>query len=177
MEDNFPKFKNPGHGDLRWVCQQGVLFINSSLTYNPNDPESHQNIWSRFIHIVISIINRKVENCIHVLWGKVNQKLESSIASNQLFQTAHPSQLSAYRGFFGCRHFYKINITLDRQGKEQINWNEDPSLSPTFVKILKKKKEIPPEGTERESESDGKKYVVKDGKWVQKKKERKIRQI
>ena len=167
LEDNFPSFKNPGHGDLRWICRQGVLFINSALTYNPDDEKSHQNIWTRFTHIVINIINRRVENCIHVLWGKESQKLESSIASSQLFQAAHPSPLSAYRGFFGCRHFYKINITLDRQGKDQINWNEDHTLKPTFVERLKKKKEIPPEGTEKVSKSDGKTYVVKDGKWCE----------
>jgi len=169
LENNFPTFKNPGHGDLRWICRQGVLLINSSLTYNPDDPKSHQNIWTRFTHIVIGIINRRVENCIHVLWGKESQKLESSIASNQLFQCAHPSPLSAYRGFFGCRHFYKINITLDRQGKKQINWNEDPTLPPTFVEKIKKKDGIPPEGTERLSKSDGKIYIVKDKKWIVKK--------
>lgn len=131
--DEFECFRAPRHGDLRWLCRQGILFMNSALTYNPDDPKSHQNIWGRFTHIVIDIINRQVENCIHVLWGNSSKKLASSIASSEILEAAHPSPLSAYRGFFGCNHFRQINITLDRQGKEQINWNEDDDLPPTIV--------------------------------------------
>jgi uracil-DNA glycosylase len=138
--DNFDCFKAPNHGDLRWLAKQGILFLNASLTYNPNDPKSHQNIWGRFTHIVIEILNKKIENCIHVLWGRESEKLAPQIASTQILNAAHPSPFSAYRGFFGCRHFYKINIILDRQGKKQINWNEDKTLPKTRVTKKEKKK-------------------------------------
>lgn len=134
---NFDCFEQPNHGDLRFVARQGVLFMNTSLTYCPKDPESHLNIWMRFIHIIITIINENVENCIHVLWGSKAEKLREHIKSREILSASHPSPLSAYRGFFGCRHFVKINITLDRQKKPQINWNEDSDAEPTFVKALK----------------------------------------
>ncbi len=140
LADNFDEFRAPLHGDLRWLAKQGILFMNSALTYNPKDPKSHQNIWSRFTYIVIQIINNRVPNCIHVLWGKSSEKLTSSIASSEILACAHPSPLSAYRGFFGCKHFKKINIMLDRQDKKQINWNEDQTIPPTYIEKLEKKK-------------------------------------
>jgi len=140
--ENYKSFRSPEHGDLKWLAKQGILFMNSALTYNPNDEKSHQNIWGRFVHIVIEILNQKTDNCVHVLWGKASEKLSTQIKSTQILTAAHPSPFSAYRGFFGCRHFEKINIILDRQGKEQINWNEDSSLKPTYVekKVKEKKK-------------------------------------
>lgn len=134
-------FKAPTHGDLRWLSNQGILFMNSALTYNPENPKSHQHIWGGFTHIVIDILNEQIENCIHVLWGKSSEKLVSSIKSREILISSHPSPLSAYRGFFGCNHFRQINIILDRRGDEQINWNEDKNLAPTYVS--KKKKPSP----------------------------------
>ena len=137
LGDNFSCFEQPNHGDLRYIAKQGVLFMNTSLTYCAKNPDAHINIWMRFIHIIITIINENTENCIHVLWGGKAEKLREHIKSREILSASHPSPLSVYRGFFGCRHFVKINITLDRQGKEQINWNEDSDAAPTYVQPLK----------------------------------------
>lgn len=135
--DNFPMFKAPDHGDLNWLAEQGILFINSSLTYCPRDPKCYLNLWNRFINIIIEILNENTKNCIHILWGKNAERLAEHIHSREIYMSAHPSPLSARRGFFGCKHFLKINITLKRQEKEQINWNEDQTLTPTYVENLK----------------------------------------
>ena len=137
LASNFDWFEEPNHGDLTYIAKQGVLFMNTSLTYCPSNPDSHINIWMRFIHIIITLINENVENCIHILWGSKAEKLRENIKSREILSCAHPSPLSAYRGFFGCKHFKKINITLDRQGKKQINWNEDSDAQPTYVKLLR----------------------------------------
>jgi uracil-DNA glycosylase len=139
LNDNFPMFEAPGHGDLTWLADQGVLFMNASLTYCPKEPKCYLNLWNRFINILISIINENVENCIHLLWGKNCEKLAEHIRSREVFICAHPSPLSAYRGFFGCKHFLKVNIVLSRQEKEQINWNENKDLIPTYIEKLKDK--------------------------------------
>jgi uracil-DNA glycosylase len=139
LKDNFPMFQPPKHGDLTWLAEQGILFMNSSLTYCPKDPKCYLNLWNRFTNILINIINESVENCIHLLWGKNCEKLAEHIHSREVFTCAHPSPLSAYRGFFGCKHFLKVNITLSRQEKEQINWNENKDLTPTYIENLKDK--------------------------------------
>lgn len=83
--------------------------------------------------VIIEIINQNTENCIHVLWGKQCEKIAEHINSREVLISAHPSPLSARRGFFGNQHFKKINIILKRQEKEQINWNENPELEPTYL--------------------------------------------
>ena len=133
IKNNFDFFVAPTHGDLTWLTDQGILFINTSFTYCPENPKGHLNLWTRFIHIVIKIINKNIKSCIHVMWGKQCEKLRDLITSPEILTAAHPSPLSAYRGFFGCNHFKQINITLDRQEKTQINWNENLTLKPTFV--------------------------------------------
>ena len=137
ISDTYPTFQAPKHGDLTHLAKQGVLFLNQSLTYCPIEPKLYLNLWNRFVYILIKIINENVENCIHLLWGKKAEALAEHIGSREVYTAPHPSPLSARRGFFGCRHFLKINITLDRQGKEQINWNEDSELEPTFIETLK----------------------------------------
>ena len=138
---NFPMFKAPEHGDLNWLAKQGILFLNSSFTYCPKEPKCYLNLWNRITFIFITIINENVKNCIHLLWGKNSEKLAEHIHSREIYICAHPSPLSARRGFFGCKHFLKVNITLSRQEKEQINWNEDENLTPTYVENLKEKTE------------------------------------
>ena len=133
IKSNFSQFEEPDHGDLTWLADQGILFMNSALTYCPKNPKCYLNLWNRFTYIIINIINEKVENCIHILWGKNSEKLNDHITSREIYIAPHPSPLSAYRGFFGCNHFKKINITLKRQEKDQINWNEDPEIPPTYL--------------------------------------------
>ena len=135
--DNFPMFKAPEHGDLTWLAKQGILFMNYSLTFCPQEPKCYLNLWNRFINIIISILNEESKNCIHLLWGENCERLADHIHSREIYVTSHPSSLSARRGFFGCKHFLKVNITLSRQGKKQINWNEDETLMPTYIENLK----------------------------------------
>ena len=137
LNNTFDSFVAPNHGDLRYISRQGALFMNTSLTYCPKNSKSHLTIWMRFIHIIITIINENTENCIHILWGNKAEKLREHIKSREILSSSHPSPLSAYRGFFGCKHFLKINITLHRQGKKQINWNENTELKPTYLALLK----------------------------------------
>lgn len=136
--ENFPMFKAPEHGDLTWLAKQGILFMNSALTYCPNEPKCYLNLWNRFTNIIIAILNEESNNCIHLLWGKNCEKLAEHIHSREIYISAHPSPLSARRGFFGCKHFLKVNITLARQERDQINWNEDENLTPTYIENLKK---------------------------------------
>lgn len=138
INNNFPMFKAPEDGDLSYLTEQGVLLLNQCLCICPDDKKIYMNLWNRFTNIVITIINENVANCIHVLWGKYAEKLSEQIKSREVFVCAHPSPLSAHRGFFGCKHFLKINITLNRQEKTQINFNKDKTLLPTYVENLKK---------------------------------------
>ena len=136
IKNNFSNFKIPIHGDLTWLSNQGILFMNSSLTYFPEEPKLGLNIWNRFRNIIIDIINENCPDCIHVLWGNNAKELENEIKSKHIITGAHPSPLSSYR-FFGCRHFLMINIILARLGKKQINFNEDEKLEKTFVDLNK----------------------------------------
>ena len=72
------------------------------------------------------------------MWGKKAEKLAEHIQSREIITGVHPSPLSANRGFFNKKYFLKVNITLERQGKEQINFNEDLSLLPTYLENIKK---------------------------------------
>lgn len=124
LQNEYPEFVPPQHGDLSGWAEQGILFMNSALCYSPAEPKAYLNVWARFTNIIIDILNKRVENCIHVLWGKKCEKLADSIKSREIFMAPHPSPLSAYQGFFGCNHFIKINITLQRQNKEPIDWQK-----------------------------------------------------
>jgi uracil-DNA glycosylase len=158
IKEEYPQFKSPNHGDLTYVAKQGVLFLNSALTYCPDEEKdkrkySHINIWTNFTKIVVDIINVNTEKCIHVFWGQKSQKMKDEVPEGNVLIAAHPSPMSAYRGFFGCNHFIKINIMLDRMGRKQINWNTNSSLKPTYQEKLKKKsKKEKVEESENESE-------------------------
>jgi len=115
------EFQPPKHGDLTGWAKQGILFMNTSLCYSPSNPKAFTNLWIRFTNLVIRIINEKIPNCIHLLWGKGCESIKDNISSREVYMTTSP--LVAYRGFFGCNHFIKVNITLKRQGKEEIDWN------------------------------------------------------
>lgn len=93
-------------------------------------------MWNRFTYIIINILNEKIENCIHLLWGKQCEPLVEHIRSREVFQTSHPSPFSVRRGFIGCKHFLKVNITLKKQERGEINWNEDEKLTPTYLENL-----------------------------------------
>ena len=112
-------------GDLRRWAKQGVLLLNTVLTVRQSQPNSHKDKgWETFTKHIISLINQKDEQVIFVLWGN-NAKIFLPLINKEkhLILTApHPSPLSAYNGFFGCKHFSKINENLKNRGLKEINW-------------------------------------------------------
>lgn len=123
LHDTVPGFITPTHGDLtEWACS-GILLLNASLTVRPGSPGSHGDIWLGFISKVLNAIARKCPHTIYLLLGSNAQKLSRYLPDNAVVVTAaHPSGLSANRGFFGSNVFNKINNILVKQGKTPINW-------------------------------------------------------
>ena len=117
--------KQPGHGYLASWAEQGVLMLNAVLTVQAHNAASHQGKgWETFTDAIISELNQAHEGLVFILWGSYAQKKGKKIDRNKHMVLAgpHPSPLSAYRGFFGCKHFSKANEYLQSHGKEPINW-------------------------------------------------------
>lgn len=115
----------PPNGDLSRWAKQGVFLLNSILTVKEGTPLSHQQLgWEKFTDAVIRMLVQQEKGIVFMLWGsKAISKLEGLDTSNHLVLTSvHPSPLSAYRGFFGCKHFSKANEYLAKAGKEVIDW-------------------------------------------------------
>lgn len=116
----------PEHGYLMSWAKQGVLLLNNVLTVEEGKPGSHQKRgWEFFTDAVIGILAKR-ENIVFLLWGAPAQKKAKSVsAEKHLILTApHPSPLSSYRGFFGCKHFSKTNAYLKSKGIQEIHWNK-----------------------------------------------------
>lgn len=115
----------PDHGELCAWAQQGVLMLNSVLTVREGLPTSHKDKgWEIFTDNVIKILNEKQTPIVFLLWGAYAQK-KGQLITNPLHYklcAAHPSPLSAYNGFFGCKHFSKTNEILKKHGLEPIDW-------------------------------------------------------
>lgn len=118
----------PGHGDLSAWAQQGVLLLNAVLTVRAAQPASHQGKgWEQFTDEVISLLSRKKENLVFLLWGSFARSKKSLISNHHfILEAAHPSPLSAHSGFLGCKHFSKANAFLKSKGIEPVNWNPNP---------------------------------------------------
>ena len=115
----------PKTGNLTRWAEQGVLLLNATLTVRASQAGSHQGKgWEEFTDAVIKTISEKAENVVFILWGSYAIKKKSLInASKHCILTApHPSPLSSYRGFFGCKHFSQTNTYLTSKGKTQIEW-------------------------------------------------------
>ena len=116
---------NNQNGHLQNWANQGVLLLNSVLTVERGQPNSHQGKgWESFTDKVVSVVNALEHPVVFVLWGAYAQKKGAMIdASHHLvIRSPHPSPLSAHRGFFGSRPFSKINHFLKQQGQTEINW-------------------------------------------------------
>ena len=103
------------------------MLLNSVLTVEEGKPNSHEKIgWEKLTDKIINQLSKR-GNMIFVLWGKSAQKKSKLINQkyNKILQAPHPSPLSAYRGFFGCNHFSKINKILVENGSNEINWKLD----------------------------------------------------
>lgn len=116
----------PPYGDLTGWAKQGILLLNTVLTVRAGSPNSHKDKgWEIFTDRVISELNKKETPVVFLLWG-ANAERKARIITNPIHKkliTVHPSPLSAYRGFFGCRHFSKTNEILEQNGLSKIEWN------------------------------------------------------
>jgi len=115
----------PEHGNLQKWADQGVLLINATLTVRDSQAGSHQNKgWETFTNRVIELVSQEKSGVVFLLWGRFAQAKESLIDSQKhlVLKAAHPSPLSAYNGFFGCKHFSRTNEYLENIGKTGIDW-------------------------------------------------------
>lgn len=112
------------NGNLERWANQGVLLLNTVLTVRRGQANSHKDKgWEKITRKIIEIAGKREEPLVFLLWGSYAQSYSDLIASQHLVLKApHPSPLSAYRGFFGCKHFSKCNEFLINHGKEPINW-------------------------------------------------------
>lgn len=115
----------PNNGYLTSWANQGVLLLNTSLTVRAGEANSHRNKgWEVFTDSIISKLNERKDPVIFILWGN-NAKEKVKLITNEnhyILKAAHPSPLSASRGFFGCDHFRKSNEILINLGKKPIEW-------------------------------------------------------
>ena len=115
----------PNNGFLVKWATQGVLLLNTVLTVRAHEPYSHQaKGWERFTDAIIEAVNKSPQPVVFMLWGRPAQ-LKAAMLDNPkhlVLKAPHPSPLSAYRGFFGCKHFSKANDFLKSNGLEPIDW-------------------------------------------------------
>lgn len=115
----------PESGDLTPWAKQGVLLLNTVLSVEKSNAGSHaKKGWEQFTDNVIQHINDQTEGVVFLLWGSYAIKKSQMIDHHKhhILTSVHPSPLSAYRGFFGCKHFSKTNELLAEQRKSTINW-------------------------------------------------------
>ncbi len=115
----------PNSGNLERWSHQGVLLLNATLTVRAHNAASHQRKgWEQFTDAVIDILSMECNNIVFILWGNYAQQKGKSIDANRhlVLKSAHPSPLSAHRGFFGSKHFSITNEYLIEHGKQPINW-------------------------------------------------------
>lgn len=117
--------KSITNGDLSAWARQGVLLLNSTLTVQAHIAASHSGKgWETFTDSVIRAVNENRKNVVYLLWGSFAQKKAEFVdaQNNLILKSAHPSPLSAYRGFFGNHHFSQANEYLVQNGKMPIDW-------------------------------------------------------
>ena len=118
----------PNNGYLVKWAKQGVLLLNSVLTVRAHQANSHQGIgWEQFTDAVMDILNKEDRPIVFLLWGKPAQNKAAKLnnPNHLILKAPHPSPLSAYRGFFGCKHFSKANAFLEEHGLTPIDWQID----------------------------------------------------
>lgn len=117
--------KIPNHGNLTKWADQGVLLLNATLTVRADQAGSHQNKgWEQFTDRAISALSDLREGIVFLLWGSYAQAKDKLIDESKHFilKAPHPSPLSVYRGFYGCKHFSKTNEILFETNREPIDW-------------------------------------------------------
>lgn len=112
-------------GDLSCWARQGVLLLNTVLTVRKGEANSHRRMgWEQLTDRIISCVNEKKEPVVFILWGREARSKKSLITSGRhlVIESAHPSPLSAYYGFFGSRPFSRANSFLEENGVQPIDW-------------------------------------------------------
>ncbi|MGB5484044.1 uracil-DNA glycosylase [Parasphingorhabdus sp.] len=124
------ELKRPAHGFLEHWAQQGVLLLNSVLTVEMANAASHRGKgWEQFTDAIVRLIAAKPDPVVFLLWGSYAQKKAAFVTSLEqggrhlVLKAPHPSPLSAYHGFFGCKHFSKTNVFLEQNGLAPIDWS------------------------------------------------------
>ena len=115
----------PNNGYLKKWADQGVLLLNTVLTVRAHNANSHRGIgWEQFTDAAIKAVNDVDRPVVFMLWGRPAQSKKSLLnnPNHLILEAPHPSPLSAYRGFFGCRHFSQANAFLQDHGIEPIDW-------------------------------------------------------
>lgn len=118
-------FRIPDHGNLEKWADQGVFLLNATLTVRAGAAASHAGKgWEHFTAAAVRRLSEKRKGLVFLLWGRHAQAKESLIDASRhhVLKAAHPSPLSAYNGFFGCRHFSKTNKLLEKEGLDPIDW-------------------------------------------------------
>ncbi len=120
--------ETPNHGQLTYWAQQGVLLLNAVLTVRAGEANSHKGMgWEVFTDRVIGLLNQREKPMVFLLWG-ANARQKKQLITNpnhRILETVHPSPLSAYNGFFGCKHFSLTNEFLKTMGQTPIDWSLD----------------------------------------------------
>ena len=117
--------KVPNNGYLNHWAEQGVLLLNNVLTVRAHNAASHSKMgWEQFTDAAIDAVNKLDRPVVFMLWGSPAQKKGAKLNNPKhlVLKAPHPSPLSAYRGFFGCRHFSKCNEFLEKNGETPIDW-------------------------------------------------------
>lgn len=115
----------PNNGYLEKWAKQGVLLLNTVLTVRAHQANSHQGMgWEKFTNAVIQAVNAQDRPIVFLLWGRPAQMKRSMLSNPKhlILEAPHPSPLSAYRGFFGCKHFSRTNEFLNQHGIASIDW-------------------------------------------------------
>ena len=125
LDRDIASFVIPQHGYLQAWAEQGVLLLNTVLTVEQGNAQSHAKIgWEQFTDVIINQLNLRRDGLVFLLWGSHAQRKGKIIdgQKHHILHAPHPSPLSAYRGFFGCGHFSKTNQILHQQGANGIDW-------------------------------------------------------
>ncbi len=115
----------PNNGYLKKWADQGVLLLNTVLTVRAHQANSHQHKgWEKFTDAIIEAVNKQDRPIVYMLWGKPAQSKIKMLDNPKhlILKAPHPSPLSAFRGFFGCKHFSQANTFLEEHGVEPIDW-------------------------------------------------------
>ena len=128
----------PATGDLTPWSDQGVLLLNTSLTVERGKASSHSRIgWQLITYAAVRAVSQHRRNVVFMLWGSHAQQLRELIDEERhlVLMAAHPSPLSAHKGFFGCRHFSKANAYMQQQGIEPIDWSLNAHEAQTSMNL------------------------------------------